>query len=314
MPVNLDEYLVIGVSSRALFDLSYEDAIYRQKSLAAYKDHQVENEHRILDPGAGFPLIRAILNLNKLVPGKRKAEVIIMSRNSAETSLRIFSSIEHHQLDISRAALSGGAPLAPYLHAFSVDLFLSLDEGDVQRAINSGVASAILYAKPENTLDEINEIRIAFDGDAVIFSDESERIYKEKGLDAFLQHEKQNARKPLPEGPFAKLLKTLAFLQAEFGGRDRAPIRTALVTARNSPSHERVIRTLREWRVDINEAFFLGGVPKAEILKAFKPHMFFDDQHVHCDPASKLVATGRVPYRTETYVSAVRKESLSLPS
>jgi 5'-nucleotidase len=306
MPINLDEYLVIGVSSRALFDLSLEDGIFRTQGLQSYEDYQIQNENKILNPGAGFPLIRAMLNLNNLVPGKRKAEVIIMSRNSAETSLRIFNSIDHYRLDITRAALSGGAPLAPYLHAFSVDLFLSLDETDVQTAIKSGVASAIVYAKPEDTLEEIEQIRIAFDGDAVVFSDESERIFQDKGLEAFLQHEKENARKPLPEGPFAKLLKTLAFIQAEFNGDRKSPIRTALVTSRNSPSHERVIRTLRTWKVDINEAFFLGGVPKAEVLKAFKPHMFFDDQHMHCAPASRVVPTGRVPYGTQIEIPDAR--------
>jgi 5'-nucleotidase len=295
MPIDLDEYLVIGISSRALFDLSAEDEIFRTQGLDVYEKYQVDNESIILKPGAGFPLVKAILNLNLLVPGKRKTEVIVMSRNSAETSLRIFNSIEHYGLDITRAALSGGAPLAPYLHAFKVDLFLSLYEDDVQTAINSGVASAILYEKPENPSEEIEQIRIAFDGDAVLFSDESERIYKEQGLEAFLAHERENAKKPLPEGPFAKLLQSLSYIQSEYKGSP-SPIRTALVTARNSPSHERVIRTLRHWNVNLDEAFFLGGVSKSEVLEAFKPHMFFDDQHVHCGPASKYVPTGRVPY------------------
>jgi 5'-nucleotidase len=302
MAIDLDEYLVIGISSRALFDLSAEDEMFRTQGLDVYEKYQVDNESIILKPGAGFPLVKAILNLNLLVPGKRKTEVIVMSRNSAETSLRIFNSIEHYGLDITRAALSGGAPLAPYLHAFKVDLFLSLYEDDVQTAINSGVASAILYEKPENPSEEIEQIRIAFDGDAVLFSDESERIYKEQGLEAFLAHERENAKKPLPEGPFAKLLQSLSYIQSEYKGSP-SPIRTALVTARNSPSHERVIRTLRHWNVNLDEAFFLGGVAKSEVLEAFKPHMFFDDQHVHCGPASKYVATGRVPY-------VIRKDSV----
>jgi 5'-nucleotidase len=234
--------------------------------------------------------------MNGLVPGKRKAEVVIMSRNSAETSLRIFNSIEQHGLDITRGALTGGAPIAPYLGAFSVDLFLSLYEDDVQAAVDAGVAAALLYAKPENpTEDEIGQIRIAFDGDAVLFSDEAERVYQIQGLDAFIEHEKRNARRPLPEGPFAKLLKTLSHLQLEYKGSDK-PIRTALVTARNSPAHERVIRTLRAWGVDLDETFFLGGMDKSEVLKAFRPHIYFDDQRGHCDRASKLVPTGRVPW------------------
>jgi len=234
--------------------------------------------------------------MNRLVPGKRKTEVVIMSRNSAETSLRIFNSIEQHGLDITRGALTGGAPLAPYLGAFSVDLFLSLYEDDVQAAVDAGVAAALLYAKPENpTEDEIGQIRIAFDGDAVLFSEEAERVYQTEGLDAFIEHEKKNARRPLPEGPFAKLLKTLSHLQSEYKGSEK-PIRTALVTARNSPAHERVIRTLRAWDVDLDETFFLGGMDKSEVLKAFRPHIFFDDQRVHCDRASKIVPTGRVPW------------------
>lgn len=296
MAVDLTKYLVIGISSRALFDLSYEDQIYRDEGLKQYEDYQIQNEHVILNPGSGFPIVRAILRLNELVPGKRKAEVVIMSRNAAETSLRIFNSIEHYGLDITRAALTGGAPLAPYLHAFSVDLFLSLYEDDVQAAVNAGVAAALLYDKPADPTEEtIEQIRIAFDGDAVLFSDESERIYQEQGLDAFVEHEKNNAKKPLPEGPFAKLLKTISFLQSEHKPSD-SPIRTALVTARNSPAHERVIRTLRSWDVDLNETFFLGGMSKGEVLKAFKPHIYFDDQTVHCDHASRFVPTGRVPY------------------
>jgi 5'-nucleotidase len=296
MPTDLSHYLVIGISSRALFDLSAENQIYQSQGLDAYERYQLANEHVVLKPGAGFPLVKAILRMNALVPGKRKTEVLIMSRNSAETSLRIFNSIEHHKLDITRAALTGGAPLAPYLKAFSVDLFLSLYEDDVQAAVDAGVAAALLYEKPDNPTEaEIDQIRIAFDGDAVLFSEEAERVYQNEGMDAFVEHEKKNAKRPLPEGPFAKLLKTLSHLQSEYKGSDK-PIRTALVTARNSPAHERVIRTLRAWGVDLDETFFLGGMDKSEVLKAFRPHMYFDDQLVHCDRAAKLVPTGRVPW------------------
>jgi 5'-nucleotidase len=224
---------------------------------------------------------------------------VIMSRNSSETSMRIFNSIAYHGLDITRAVLSGGAPLAPYLRAFNVSLFLSLHEDDVQAAVDSGVAAALLYQKPENVLEELDQIRIAFDGDAVIFSDESERIYQTQGIEAFERHERENALKPLPEGPFARLLKALSFIQNNFKAADgRArPIRTALVTARSSPAHERVIRTLRAWDVTIDETFFMGGVAKSEVLAAFRPHMFFDDQPGHCDRASTIVPTGRVPLK-----------------
>jgi 5'-nucleotidase len=302
MPVSLDHLLVVGISSRALFDLETEEAIFRTQGLEKYRQHQLDNEAEILKLGSGFALVRALLKLNALTPDQRFVEVVIMSRNSSETSMRIFNSIKHYELDITRAVLSGGASLAPYLQAFNVSLFLSLHEDDVQAGIDSGVASALLYQKPVNAYEELDQIRIAFDGDAVIFSDESELIYQAQGIEAFENHERENALKPLPEGPFARLLKALSFIQNNFkhaGGRT-APIRTALVTARSSPAHERVIRTLRAWDVTIDETFFMGGVAKSDVLAAFKPHMFFDDQHGHCDRASPLVQTGRVPLRGET--------------
>lgn len=304
MPLNLKDYLVIGISSRALFDLEEENKIYEEIGLKEYSDYQIEHENDILKPGTGFHLIKSFLKINTLVPGKRKTEIIIMSRNSADTSLRIFNSIEYYGLDISRAAHVGGASISPYLTAFSTDLFLSANENDVQEGINSGVASGIICTHPEFAIEpnkEINQIRIAFDGDAVLFSDESEKIYQEQGLEAFLLHEKKNAQKPLPEGPFAKLLKTLSFLQKEFP-KDKVPIRTALVTARNAPAHERAIRTLREWNIRVDEAFFLGGVEKSAVLKAFGAHIFFDDQPVHIDPASKVVPSARVPYKETNYL------------
>lgn len=298
MPYSLDNLLVVGISSRALFNLEIEEAIFQQQGLDAYRQHQLTNEDEILKPGAGFALVKALLKLNQLTPGKRLVEVVIMSRNSSETSLRIFNSIEHYGLDISRAALAGGASLSPYLQAFNVSLFLSLHEDDVQAAINAGVASALLYQLAENVAD-LDQIRIAFDGDAVIFSDEAEKIYQSQGIEAFEQHERKNANKPLPEGPFARLLVALSYIQNNFKAPDgRAlPLRTALVTARSSPAHERVIRTLRAWNIAIDETFFMGGVNKSAVLAAFKPHMFFDDQHGHCMHASSVVPTGRVPYK-----------------
>ncbi len=311
MPFSLDKLLVIGISSRALFDLEAEEVIFRTQGLEAYRRHQLENENAILRPGAGFALVRALLKLNLLTADQRLVEVVIMSRNSSETSLRIFHSIEHYGLDITRAALSGGALLAPYLQAFNVSLFLSLHEDDVQAAVESGVAAALLYQKPANLLEELDQIRIAFDGDAVIFSDASERIFQTQGMEAFERHERENALQPLPAGPFARLLKALAFIQKNFksANRQAAPIRTALVTARSSPAHERVIRTLRAWDVIIDETFFMGGVAKSEVLAAFKPHMFFDDQPGHCAGAAPLVQTGRVPAQYLPAGSASADES-----
>ena len=303
MPYDLSNYLVIGVSSRALFDLSRENEIYETEGLEAYCSYQLEHENDVLKPGTGFALIEAMLRINQLDASLRRTEVVIISRNSADTSLRISNSIDHYNLDITRAAFTGGEPVAKYLNAFEVDLFLSATEEDVQAAVESNVAAGLIYDGPvSNRADPLQQIRIAFDGDAVLFSKESEMIYQQQGLEAFIEHEKENAEKPLPEGPFAKLLKTLSFLQFDLDANTTQtvpPIRTALVTARNSPAHERVIRTLRTWNVRIDETFFLGGVSKDKILHSFSPHIFFDDQHQHCEGAARVVPTARVPHKDE---------------
>ncbi|MBR3416632.1 MAG: 5'-nucleotidase [Clostridia bacterium] len=297
MPFDLNDRLVVGISSRALFDLEEANEVFEREGLPAYRKYQREHENDVLRPGTAFPLVKALHNLN--LGDRRLTEVIVMSKNSADTSLRIFNSIEKYGLDISRAALVSGASIAPYLSSFKTDLFLSADEEDVQEAINAGFAAGTICSPTEQPIDPdapVEQIRIAFDGDAVIFSDESEQIYKEKGIEAFTEHERENAEKPLPEGPFAKLLKTISLVQSQFDFEEM-PIRTALVTARNAPAHERVIRTLREWGVNIDEAFFLGGIEKAEVLRSFGAHIFFDDQTVHTGPASKLVPSARVPVR-----------------
>lgn len=298
MPLKLDDKLVVGISSRALFDLEEENDIFEKSGLKAYSDYQLKHEDDVLKPGTAFPLIKALHKLN--TEGQRLTEIIVMSKNSSDTSLRVFNSIKHYGLDISRAALVGGASITPYLSAFRTDLFLSANEFDVQEAINANIAAGIICSPSDLPIDpdsDIEQIRIAFDGDAVIFSDASERIYQEKGLQAFAEYEYKNSQKPLPAGPFAKLLKTLSIIQQQFPDGP-APIRTALVTSRNAPAHERVIRTLRAWNVRIDEAFFLGGIEKSEVLKAFGAHIFFDDQVVHTDPASRLVPAARVPYKT----------------
>lgn len=299
MAYSLENRLVVGISSRALFNLSKENEIFERDGVEAYAKYQVENENEILDPGPGFGIIRALLNLNK-VPGQEgRVEVIVMSRNSADTSLRVFNSIAHYGLDISRAVLASGASLAPYLTAFKTDLFLSAYEDDVQSAVNSNIAAGIICSDGihiYNYEEEIRPIRIAFDGDAVLFTDESERIYQERGLEAFEENERQNAKNLLPAGPFAKFLKTISDLQREFPG-DEAMIRTALVTARSAPAHERVIRTLRAWNVRVDEAFFLGGISKRDILKAFGANIYFDDQVIHTNATAQVVPSARVPIK-----------------
>lgn len=299
MAYELENRLVIGVSSRALFDLTTENEIFETQGVDAYCQYQVEHENDLLMPGNGFPLVKALLDINKIPGQEGRVEVIVMSHNSPDTSLRVFNAIEHYGLDISRAVLASGAPLTPYLEAFQTDLYLSADEDDVQAAIDCGIAAGIICCDTISTPkkdDDISQIRIAFDGDAVLFSDDSEKIFQEKGLEAFEENERRLAKDPMKAGPFAKFLKTISDLQKELPQKD-APIRTALVTARSAPSHERVIRTLRAWNVRIDEAFFLGGVTKSQVLKAFGAHIFFDDQVVHTEPASKLVPSARVPYK-----------------
>lgn len=206
------------------------------------------------------------------------------------------NSVEHHKLDISRAVFTGGQPVSQYLHAYNVMLFLSKNEADVGRAINEGVPAGLLYDVPDLVETYHDQLRIAFDGDAVLFSDEAEDIYQKEGVEAFFRHEKANAEKPLPDGPFAPFLRLLAGVQKQLASTQLTPpIRTALVTARNSPAHKRAMLTFRAWDIKINEMFFMGGVSKDQILKAFKPHIFFDDQDVHLKTASRHVPSARVP-------------------
>ncbi len=294
MPNDFTQTLVVGVSSRALFDLAEANEVYEREGKDAYASHQLERENELLRPGTGFPIVRALLELNKKVEGQRLTDVIVMSRNSPATSVRLFQAIKHYGLDIARSALSGGAPLAPYLRAFSVDLYLTADEDDVKNALAAGFAAAVIYESARDLDDPSAEIRIAFDCDSVVFSDEADQVYEKLGMQAFLDYEVKHAERPLPMGPFGKLLKTISRMQNDPRLESRS-IRIALITARSMPAHLRVINTLRAWNIDVDEAFFLGGLPKTEILSAFRPHIFFDDQESHCVPASAVVSTARVP-------------------
>ncbi len=298
MAYDLTEPLVIGISSRALFNLEQENKIFEEQGVDAYEEFQVKHERDILQKGSAFQLVKAFLKLNRLQE-KRLVEVIVMSRNSPNTSLRIFNSIKDYELDITRAALTGGAEIAPYLRAFKTDLFLSVHAMDVKQAIDNDIAAGmILPGSPHvDPRAKIEQIRIAFDGDAVLFAAEAERIYQHKGMQAFADNEQAKADIPLQRGPFANFLTTIAHIQSLFKDKESAPIRTALVTSRNAPAHERAIKTLRNWDVRVDEAFFLGGVSKKDILSAFGAHIFFDDQHVHADLASEVVPSAVVPYR-----------------
>lgn len=296
MPVSFDGILVVAISSRALFDLEEGHRIYESDGIDAYCQYQIERENEILKPGVAFPLVKKLLALNDKSAVKTHVEVVLISRNSADTGLRIFNSIAHYGLDITRAAFTGGNPPWNYAQSFQADLFLSADPQDVARALDANMAAATIlpYQTAGDTSGD-HELRVAFDGDAVIFSDHSEKVFQEKGLEEFTQHERTAAKEPLPGGPFKSFLAALHRIQTAYEA-ERSPIRTALVTARSAPAHERVIRTLRAWNIRIDEALFLGGMDKGDFLRSFQADIYFDDQQGHCESARQHVPTGHVPH------------------
>ncbi len=287
--------LVVAISSRALFDLEEAHRVFEEQGLERYAAYQIARENEVLRPGIAFPLVRKLLALNQVLPAAGpRVEVILLSRNSSDTGLRIFNSIEHYGLSITRAAFTGGAPLYRYVRPFAADLFLSADPEDVRRALIAGVAAATILGGPAAAGDS-DELRIAFDGDAVIFGDESERITAEAGFEAFHRNEREQAERPLSAGPFKGFLQALHLLQQSLP-HQHPPIRTALVTARSAPAHKRVILTLRHWGVRIDEALFLGGLDKGPFLAAFGADIFFDDQRAYAERAAHHVPAGHVPH------------------
>lgn len=297
--VNDPKKLVVAISSRALFNLEESHRVFTEQGVKAYCEYQIKYENQLLEPGVAFPLVQKLLHLNTLKQARERVEVILLSRNSADTGLRVFNSIQKHNLPITRAAFTGGDSPFEYVEPFGADLFLSSDPNDVAATLDAGFAAAtILQANTsENKCasEETHQLKIAFDGDAVLFSDEAERVYKKQGLEAFTESELRAANDPLRGGPFKNLLAALQILQNEFDSKD-SPIRTALVTARAAPAHERVIRTLREWNIRIDEALFLGGMNKGDFLCKFGADIFFDDQKGHCESARQHVPTGHVPH------------------
>lgn len=309
MADNTPRLLTVAVTSRALFDLEEGHALFEREGVEAYAAYQRTHEDDILRPGVAFPVVRKLLALNEGAPPETpRVEVILLSRNSADTGLRIFNSIQHYGLDIVRATFTSGEATWPYVKPFGTDLFLSANPESVRRALAHGVAAATILPRAHDEVVEAaiapdadrhaRQLRIAFDGDAVIFGDESERISREQGVEAFGRYERENAREPLTGGPFRNFLSALHALQAAFPAGEASPIRTALVTARSAPAHERVIRTLREWGVRLDEALFLGGRHKGPFLAAFGADIFFDDSQHNIDSARQHqhVAAGHVPH------------------
>ena len=294
MPYSLSDKLVVGITSRALFDLAEEDALFKSKGLRVYRQFQREHEHIPLEPGTAFPLIRALLGLNDRAD-EPLVEVIVISRNDADSGSRIMNSVEHHALPISRAAFTDGSEPWPYVRAFGCSLFLSAEHDDVERALKHQFPAALITNPPPEQLADhrLDEVRIAFDGDAVLFDPQSEQVYAEQGLAAFTEREAALAEEPMGPGPFEPFLRALAAIQEQFSAKN-PPIRTALVTARGAPAHRRVVNTLRAWGVRVDESFFLGGVDKTGVLEVFRPHIFFDDQTVHLERAAASTPGARV--------------------
>lgn len=288
------EKLIVAISSRALFNLDDAHRVFKEEGLEAYSRYQIDNEQTPLEPGTAFGVVKKLLALNNRLEEPLGVEVVLLSRNSADTGLRVFNSIEHYQLPITRAAFCGGESPWRYIHAFGCQLFLSAEPQDVRMALENNVAAATLVSRNRSD-SEGEQLRFAFDGDAVLFSDEAERVFKTEGLEAFTASERAARHEPLQGGPFKSFLAALQKLQQAFPASE-APIRTALVTARSAPAHERVIRTLRAWDIRIDESIFLGGLKKTDFLRAYRADVFFDDQETHCDLAAEHVTTGHVPH------------------
>ncbi|MBX3655642.1 MAG: 5'-nucleotidase [Ramlibacter sp.] len=291
MATSLEGKLVVAISSRALFDFEEENQVFEQGDDRAYMQLQLERLDLPAKPGVAFSLVRKLLAFND--SASQRVEVVILSRNDPVSGMRVFRSAQHYNLPIERGSFTRGQPPWRYLRPLNANLFLSTHLSDVRAALAAGVPAAQVYPHSAQASDaHPNEVRIAFDGDAVLFSDEAERVFQSDGLIAFQRHEKDKAALPLAEGPFKPVLAALHRLQQASTPQMR--IRTALVTARSAPAHERAIRTLMNWNVDVDEAMFLGGLPKGEFLREFEPDFFFDDQTGHVNAAARHVPSGHV--------------------
>ncbi len=291
MPASLEGQLVVAISSRALFDFEEENQVFEQGDDRAYMKLQLERLEAPAKPGVAFSLVRKLLAFNNA--DAQRVEVVILSRNDPVSGMRVFRSAQHYGLPIQRGSFTRGQPPWRYLRPLNANLFLSTHLSDVRAALDAGVPAAQVY--PHSALASEahpHEVRIAFDGDAVLFSDEAERVFQAEGLSAFQKHESDKAGQPLLAGPFKPVLQALHQLQQ--AGTPTMRIRTALVTARSAPAHERAIRTLMDWNIEVDEAMFLGGLPKGEFLREFEPDFFFDDQTGHIESAARHVPSGHV--------------------
>lgn len=295
MPYTVEGKLVVAISSRALFDFEEENRVFEKDGERAYIELQYDRLDVPARQGVAFPLVKKLLGFN--TPTHQRVEVVVLSKNDPVSGLRVFRSAKQAGLAIERGVFTRGRTPYRYLEPLKANLFLSANESDVLSALDAKCPAARVYPDSAQAASRhSDELRIAFDGDAVLFSDEAEQVYQKEGLDAFTKHETTHALRPLPPGPFKPLLEALHRLQAAAGTDVPIKIRTALVTARSAPAHERAIRTLMEWKVAVDELMFLGGLEKGEFLKAFEPDFYFDDQHGHIDSARVFVAAGHVPF------------------
>ena len=293
MGLSLDNKLVVALSSRALFDFEEENRLFDEHGDEAYSRLQLERLDQPAKSGVAFPLVRKLLAFNG--DGEHRVEVVILSRNDPVSGLRVFRSAQSTGLHLERGVFTRGQPPYHYLKPLGAHLFLSANDDDVRGALAAGFPAARVFSR--SVIDASRhpgELRIALDGDAVLFSDEAERVFQHGGLDAFQAHEEQHASRPLPPGPFKPLLQALHRLQAAAGDKVSIRLRTALVTARSAPAHERAIRTLMEWGLAVDEAMFLGGLSKGPFLQQFEPDFFFDDQLSHCESAALSGPAGHV--------------------
>lgn len=318
MAVDFSNTLIVAISATALFDLS-ESENYLVKllqdtpdtAIKTFREYMAAREDEPLLTGAGYPLIKALLHLNTYVQNDYETEaplveVVIVSKSSPDTGIQVLNAIREHGLNISRSAFISGSSVAPYIADFNVDLFLTTNREDAQQVTDADIcACAILDATPVNTYTlDTHQLRIAFDGDAVLFDDSGELLYKQQGLRAFHEREAKMRDLPIEKGPYAELLIKLSHLQQNLPARmQHSPISIALVTARNAPADLRAIKTLREWGVNVDMAFFLGGLDKTAVLKTFAPHIFFDDSIKHIDAARDFVPSALVPYHSTSQLN-----------
>lgn len=304
MGFNITEKLCVAVASSALFDLSESDKVFQEKGYSFYKRYTRQHLNDVFKPGVAFPFVRRLLAINKRFPEQKPVEVVLLSKNDAETGLRVFNSIAHYKLDIIRAGfLSGKSPIE-YIPAFNASLFLSANAEDVKEAVKAGFPAGTVLGPCSEDDESDDELRIAFDFDGVIVDDAAERIFQEQNLDAFQNNEKDNAKNAMDPGPLFKLFKHLSALQrADKLSERKHPdtykrfLRISIVTARSAPAHERAINTLRKNRLEVDDAFFLGGIEKGRILEVMKPHIYFDDQMSHLKSSSgKHIPSVHIPF------------------